>query len=316
MKPAITMVSLVEDYLEYRRRLGFALESDARRLLCFARFADQVGHRGPITEELALRWASSSTRTTAITRAGRLKILSPFAKYRLQFDPTTEVAPPGLCGPGYRRLTPHIYSEEEIEALLIAARQLPPARGLRPLTCETVFGLLAATGLRISEALALRRLDVELERGLLTIRQSKFRKSRLVPLHPTTAEVLRAYARDRDKRLPASTTDAFFVSDSGRPMNYRQIEYAFACLRVQLGWRARGGHPHPRIHDLRHSFICRRLIGWYQEGINVDNAMLGLSTYVGHTQVTDTFWYVTGIPELMAIAGDRFERFNQGGSHA
>lgn len=99
-------------------------------------------------------------------------------------------------------------------------------------------------------------------------------------------------------------------------MNYRQIEYAFACLRAQLGWRARGGHPHPRVHDLRHSFICRRLIGWYQEGINVDNSMLVLSTYVGHTQVTDTFWYVTGIPELMAIGGDRFERFTQGGSHA
>src|SRR5258706_4027122 len=150
MKPTTSMVSLVEDYLEYRRRLGFALESDARRLLCFARFADQVGHRGPITEELALRWACSSSRATAITRAGRLKILSPFAKYRLQFDPATEVAPPGLCGPGPRRLTPHIYSEDEIEALLVTARQLPPAGGLRPVTCQTVFWLLAATGLRIS----------------------------------------------------------------------------------------------------------------------------------------------------------------------
>jgi acetylornithine deacetylase len=127
------------------------------------------------TEELALRWASSSIRTTAITRAGRLKILSPFAKYRLQFDPATEVAPPRLCWPGYRRLTPDIYSEEEIDALSVAAQQLPPAGGLRPLTCKTVVGLLAATGLRISEALALRRLDVGLERGLLTIRQSKFR---------------------------------------------------------------------------------------------------------------------------------------------
>ncbi|WP_454830092.1 tyrosine-type recombinase/integrase [Paraburkholderia xenovorans] len=213
-------------------------------------------------------------------------------------------------------MTPHIYSEEEIEALLVTARQLPPADGLRPVTCETVLGLLAATGLRISEALALRHPDVDLERGLLTIRQSKFRRSRLVPLHPTTTEALRAYARSRDKRLPSSRTDAFFVSDHGRPMNYRQIEYAFACLRVQLGWKARGGHPSPRIHDLRHSFICRRLIGWYQEGIDVGNAMLLLSTYVGHTQVTDTFWYVTAIPELMAIAGNRFEHFVQGGSHA
>jgi integrase len=297
MKPATTMVSLVEDYLERRRRLGFALESEERRLLCFARFADQIGHRGPITEELALRWACSSSRATATTRAGRLKILSPFAKYRLQFDPATEIASPGLCGPGHRRLTPHIYSEEEIDALLDTARRLPPAGSLRPVTCETVFGLLAATGLRISEALAFRRSDVDLERGLLTIRQSKFRKARHVPLHSTT-------------------TDAFFVTDRGRPVNYRQIAYAFARLRAQLGWQARGGHPHPRIHDLRHSFICRRLIGWYQEGIDVGNAMLVLSTYVGHTQVTDTFWYITAIPELMTIAGDRFEHFVQGGNHA
>ncbi|MGF6877259.1 tyrosine-type recombinase/integrase [Paraburkholderia tuberum] len=316
MKRATTMVSLVEDYLECRRRLGFALESEERRLLCFARFADQIGHRGPITEELALRWACSSSRTTATTRAGRLRILSPFAKYRLQFDPATEIASPGLCGPGHRRLTPHIYSEEEIDALLDTARRLPPAGSLRPVTCETVFGLLAATGLRISEALDFRRSDVDLERGLLTIRQSKFRKARQVPLHPTTTEALRTYVCIRDKRLPASTTDAFFVSDRGRPVNYRQIAYAFARLRAQLGWQARGGHPHPRIHDLRHSFICRRLIGWYQEGIDVGNAMLVLSTYVGHTQVTDTFWYITAIPELMTIAGDRFEHFVQGGNHA
>jgi len=316
MKGATTMVSLVEDYLERRRRLGFALQSEERRLMCFARFADQIGHRGPITVELALRWACSSSRSTAATRAGRLKILSPFAKYRLQFDSATEIASSGLCGPGHRRLTPHIYSEEEIETLLVTARQLPPTGGLRPVTCETVFGLLAATGLRISEALALRREDVNLERSLLTIRQSKFRKARQVPLHPTTTEALRAYARIRDKRLSTSTTEAFFVSDCGRPVNYRQIAYAFARLRVQLGWQARGGHPHPRIHDLRHSFICRRLIGWYQEGIDVGNAMLLLSTYVGHTQVTDTFWYVTAIPELMTIAGDRFEHFAQGGNHA
>lgn len=316
MKAATTMVSLVEDYLERRRRLGFALQSEEQRLMCFARFADQIGHRGPITVELALRWACSSSRSTAATRAGRLKILSPFAKYRLQFDPATEIASSGLCGPGHRRLTPHIYSEEEIETLLVTARQLPPTGGLRAVTCETVFGLLAATGLRISEALALRREDVNLERSLLTIRQSKFRKARQVPLHPTTTEALRAYACIRDKRLPASTTDAFFVSDCGRPVNYRQIAYAFARLRVQLGWQARGGHPHPRIHDLRHSFICRRLVGWYQEGIDVGNAMLVLSTYVGHTQVTDTFWYVTAIPELMTIVGDRFEHFAQGGNHA
>ena len=315
MKSRPSMVSLVEDYLDYRRQLGFALVSQAKRLLGFARFADQTGHQGPITEELALRWACSSKRNTSLTRAGRLQILRPFAKYRWQFDPATEVPSPGLCGPGYRRLTPHIYSEEEMQALLAAARQLSPSGGLRPATCEAVFGLLAATGLRISEALALRRSDVDLESGLLTIRQSKFRKSRLVPLHPSATEALRSYACARDRRLHAPTTEAFFWSDHGEPMNYRQVAYAFAHLRAQLGWRARGTHLVPRIHDIRHSFICRCLLRWYRQGVNVDNAMLSLSTYVGHTQVTDTFWYVTGIPELMAIAGERFEHFTQRDNH-
>jgi integrase len=315
MKPRPCMVALVEDYLGYRRRLGFALAGNGRRLLGFARFADRIGHRGPITHELAVRWARSAQRAGARTAADRLQILRPFAKYRLQFDPDTEISPPALCGPRRRRLTPHLYSDQEIQALLAAARQLAPVGGLRPATCETLFGLLAATGLRVSEALAFRRSDVALDAALLTVRQSKFRKSRLVPIHPTTVEALRRYARLRDRRVPAAQTDAFFLSDRGAPMNYRHVLYAFTQLRAQLRWTNRGGHRAPRIHDLRHHFICRRLLSWYQQGTSVDNTMLSLSTYVGHTQVTDTYWYITGIPELMAIASARFERFAQGDIH-
>ena len=186
---------------------------------------------------------------------------------------------------------------------------------MRSATCETLFGLLAATGLRVSEALAFRRCDVALDAALLTVRQSKFRKSRLVPIHPTTVEALRRYARLRDRCVPAAQTDAFFLSDRGAPMNYRHVLYAFTQLRTQLRWTNRGGHRAPRIHDLRHYFICRRLLSWYQQGTPVDNAMLSLSTYVGHTQVTHTYWYITGIPELMAIASARFERFAQGDIH-
>jgi integrase len=315
MKPLPSMVSLVEDYLDYRRRLGFALECDVRRLLGFARFADTIGHHGPITQELAVRWARSAPRASPKTAPGRLQILRPFAKYRLQFDPATEISPPRLCGPRPQRLTPHIYSDEEIQALLVAARQLTPVGGLRAATCATVFGLLAATGLRISEALALRRSDAALETGLLTIRQTKFRKSRLVPIHSTTAEELRHYACFRDRMFPAPKTEAFFLSDRGEPTNYRQVLYAFARLRAQLRWTARGGHPAPRIHDLRHRFICRCLLHFYQQRASVDNAMLSLSTYIGHTQITDTYWYVTGIPELMAIVSERFERLAQGDIH-
>lgn len=306
------MVSLVESYIEDRRRLGFSMTIQARRLLCFARFADGLGHRGPITEDLAVRWARATPRTDPMAAAGRLRVLRPFAQYRRQFDPGTQVPCSGLCGREHRRLTPHIYSPQEIQALMAAARELSPSGDLRAATCETVFGLLAATGLRISEAIALRRCDVELDRALLTVRQTKFRKSRVLPLHPTTVQALRRYVSVRDRYCPMSQCDAFFLTDSGVPINVRQMQYAFADLRARLNWRARGGHPAPRIQDLRHTFICRRLLAWYQEGIDVDSAMLSLSTYVGHAQVTHTYWYITGIPELMSIVAQRFERSARG----
>ena len=315
MKSNRSMVSLVGSYIEDRRQLGFSMAIQARRLLCFARFADRLGHRGPITEELAVRWARATPRTNPMAAADRLRVLRPFAQYRRQFEPQTQVPRSGLCGPEHRRLTPHIYSPQEIRALLAAARELSPAGDLRATTCETVFGLLAATGLRISEAMALRRCDVELDRALITVRQTKFRKCRQLVLHATTAEALRRYASFRDRHRPATQHDAFFLNDRGEPMNVRQVQYAFADLRTRLNWRARGGHPAPRIQDIRHTFICRRLLAWYQEGIDVGNAMLSLSTYVGHTQVTHTYWYITGIPELMSIAAQRFERFVQGDCH-
>jgi integrase len=315
MKSNFLMVPLVESYIQDRRRLGFSMAIQSRRLLCFARFADRLGHRGPITEELAVRWARATPRTNPIAAGDRLRVLRPFARYRQQFDPETQVPRSGLCGREHRRLTPHIYSPQEVQALMAAARELSPAGELRASTCETVFGLLAATGLRISEAMALRRCDVELDRALLTVRQTKFRKSRQLVLHPTTVEALRRYASVRDRHCPVPRGDAFFLTDAGASMNVRQVQYAFAALRTQLKWSARGGHPAPRIQDMRHTFICRRLLAWYQEGIDVDNAMLSLSTYVGHTQVTHTYWYITGIPELMSIAAQRFERSVRGAAN-
>ena len=307
----LSMVALVEDYLSMRRQLGFALKIQGHQLLRFGHFADDNGHCGPITLDLAVQWARSNA-PRPITWAGRIEALRPFAKYRAQFDPTTEIPPPRLFGLGRRRLVPHIYSTQEVQSLLDAAAQLPPAGGLRPATYETFFGLLAATGLRISEALRLTLEDVDLEAGIITVRETKFCKSRLVPLHLTTTEALQRYARLRNVKIPAPSSDDFFLSDGGRRMLQDTVQRRFRRLCDQLHWRSRGGHPAPRIHDLRHSFITHCILRWYQQGINLDKEILALSTYVGHAEVTYTYWYITGVPELMAIATRRFEKFAAG----
>jgi integrase len=311
MKRKVRMVSLAEDYLASRRRLGFDLRCTGRRLLDFARFSDRTGHQGPLTVNLAVSWARSGPLQAPITWGRRIEIVRPFARYLQQFDPATEVPARDLFGRCHRRLTPHIYTDAEIRELLAAAVTLPSKEKLRPVTYSTLFGLIAATGLRIAEALNLRRADVDLDHGLLMIRETKYRKSRVVPLHPTVVRELGRYVKLRDHDWPVTLSDHFFIVH-GSSMKISTVEAAFGSLRSQLGWVARGDHPAPRIHDLRHSFICRRVLLWYQQGVDVDNAMVMLSTYVGHAKVTDTYWYLTGIPELMAIAAQRFEHFTEG----
>jgi integrase len=314
MKQAPTMVSIVEGYLAARRQMGFALEIAGGQLLAFARFADEAGHRGPLTADLMVRWAQSARPSTPLTSARRLEVLGPFAKFRSQFDPATETVPRTFFGPAHRRLVPHIYTEQEIIALLNVTDHLLPVGGLRPLTYRTLFGLLAATGLRISEALHLKPQGVDLRHQMLTVRQTKFCKSRLVPLHSTTVAALTRYVEARQRKIRGQNIEAFFVSDRGRALPDRTVHSTFEKLRARLGWVARGGHPAPRIHDLRHAFICQTLLRSYRQHEPIDNVIDALSTYVGHAKVSDTYWYVTATPELMAVAAQRFAQFAQGGS--
>ena len=307
MSRAATMQAQVDAYLATRRSRGVDLRIEGRQLLAFARFADQTGHRGPLTVALAVRWAQSSRRATRLTWARRLQLLRSFMQDCAQFDPETEIVPSGLFGPVHRRLVPHIYTEAEIHALLAAAGQLPPRAGLRlrPFTYVTLFGLLACTGLRISEALALTPMDVDLQRAVLTVRDTKFRKSRLVPVHPTTVAALMQYAEARRQRVSDPRIETFLISDRGTPLDDRTVHYTFAKIRAQLGWIGRGGYAWPRIHDLRHSWICHALVRAYQQQ-GVDHVIDVLSTYVGHASVSDTYWYLTAIPELLALASQRF----------
>jgi integrase len=311
MRAQTSMRERVQAYIAARRQAGYALKIEAAQLARFARFTDDSGYRGPLTVEIAGRWATASRNRRRLTAARRIEVLRSFARYCQRFDQATEIPPLRLFGPGHRRLSHHIYTDPEIHTLLDAAQSLHPADGLRPITCSTLFGLIAATGLRVGEAVVLKRTDVDLERQLLHIRNAKFGKARWVALHRTTVRALRQYARRRDHDSLARSVDAFFVFDRGRAVSVEKLEYAFRILRQKLGWRARGGHPHPRIHDLRHRFITCRLISWYREGIDIDQRMLALSTYVGHAHVTDTYWYVTATPQLMEIAAARFK----GGCH-
>jgi integrase len=309
MSTPTSMVDLAQEYLDYRRRLGFQLCTEGKMLLAFARHADRAGHRGPLTTELAVGWARLPAETTPLYQARRLQVVRGFARYRAIFEPATEIPPEGLLGPAQRRGTPHIYSEAELSALLAAARLLRSPTGLRSQTYATLIGLLSCTGLRISEVLRLGRSDVDPGQATLTIRETKFHKSRLVPLHPTALQALGSYGRFRDRCHPIPRTDAFFVSEQGTPLIYSTVRITFRKLRAQLPALPRTGGRAPRIHDLRHTFACRRLLRWYAEGADLDHAILTLSTYLGHAQVSDTYWYLTGIPELLDLAAGRFEHF-------
>lgn len=314
MNTAVSWMSQVETYLAYRRRHGFKLSIDATQLRSFARFADEIGTQDHLTLTLAIAWAKTSRRSSPLSWGRRIEVLRGFARFCLREDPATEIPPRGLFGSAHRRLVPHIYTEDELSALLKAANALAPVHGLRPATCRCVFGLLAATGLRISEALALTATDVDLDAGVLRIREAKFHQQRLVPLHPSVTQSLTMYAGRRDQLVPRPACDRFFLRDDGRPTNQAVMLYALQTLCQQLGWKPRGDYPHHRLHDMRHTYIVRSVLRFYEQGIDVDRAVLALSTYVGHAKVSDTYWYFTGIPELMGVAAERFHRYSQGGA--
>ena len=306
---APTMVALAEQYLAHRRSLGYAMRIEGAQLLRFARFADENGHHGPLTIELLVQWATLPSARPRLFPARRLDIVRRFAGYRAAFDLATEVPSRGLLGAARRRPIHHIYSAAELAALIAAAGKLTPSQGLRPATYATLFGLLAASGLRVSEALGLSRADVDLEIGVLTIHGTKLRKSRLVPLHPTAAHALRVYAHQRDRAVPRAIAQNFFTSAQGAALPYRTVRTTFHRLRTQLQWDAL--KPRPRIHDLRHTFACRRLEQWYKEGFEIASRIATLSTYLGHVKVSDTYWYLTGTPELLALAAERFQTLGE-----
>ncbi len=295
----------LNNYLAIRRALGFELREVAGCLRNFVAFL-QVEGASHITAELALRWATRPAEAQPSTWAWRLSMVRRFATWHSAMEPRTEIPPVGLLPHRYERKKPHIYSDEEIEKLLREAAQLASPRGLRAHTYVTLFGLLAVSGMRVNEALKLDRPDVDLGQGILTIRRTKFGKSRHVPIHSSTVGALRQYAAKRDCILP-KPTPAFFVSERGTRITEWIARYTFARLSQQLGFRSKAkSHGRgPRLHDMRHRFAARTLIHWYRAGLDVERELPKLATYLGHVHVNETYWYLEAVPELLQLATDR-----------
>ena len=297
----------IEDYIALRRSLGFKLHGMATSLGKFASFLEQK--EAPyITTALALEWAMQTVDHSPSHWAQRLGFVRVFARHWSATDPRTEIPPAGLLPFRARRARPYLYTEQEIQRLLTAAKSLSSSSGLRPWTYHCLFGLLAVSGLRISEAIKLERQDVDFHQELLTIRQTKFNKSRLIPLHTSTRDVLTQYAEHRDRLVPSPRSSCFLLNDCGRCLERSTVLRTFHDLSRQIGLRGPSDHTGPRIHDFRHRFALNTLIQWYRAGEDIERRLPVLSTFLGHTHVADTYWYLSVHPELMGLATSRLEQ--------
>jgi len=290
----------VDDYLRLRRALGFKLKEDERVLGQLVGYLE-AARAETVSSELAIGWARLPVGVHPNQWAKRLRIARGFAAYLQTIDPTTEIPPPDVFPTRRQRATPYPFSQQDIYRLLGEARRL--RHPLRAASYEALFGLLAVSGMRIGEAIALGREDIDLDAGVITIRKAKHDRARLVPLHPTATEALRRYASERDRLCPTPRSRAFFLSSAGTAVHANGLRATFREITTRIGVRTQDVHP--RIHDLRHRFAVQTLIDWQRSGVNINEPIATLSTYLGHVSPADTYWYLSASPELMALAAER-----------
>jgi integrase len=293
----------VADYVALRNGLGHQLADAARLLPRFAAWLEQTG-QSTITVSAALAWAQQPASPGTVIWSHRMTAVRGFARYMAGIDPATEVPPAGLLPARWHWSPPYIYTREEVTTLLAAAGSMRSP--LRAATYRTLFGLLAATGMRVGEAVRLDMADVDWDAGVLLIRQSKFGKSRNIPVLPDTLAVLRTHLERRGEYKPRPGTTSLLVSLTGRRLIYESVHEVFAGLRADIGLGA-GSTRAPRIHDLRHTFAVRTLLDWYRDGADVATRLPWLSTYLGHHDPRSTYWYLSAAPELLAHAAARLE---------
>jgi len=292
----------VEDYLAVRRALGYKLEDHGWLLADFASFLEAAG-AATVTTSLAEAWATQPENVLPSWHAARLRVVRGFACHLQALDPATEVPAAGLLAGRNRRAVPYLYSQADITALMAATSSLRPA--LHAATHNTLIGLLAVTGCRLGEVIRLDRADLDTAEGIVTIRDSKFAKSRQIPLHPSTLAALAKYAQIRGRHCPRPSTPALLVSTAGTRLISQGVQYVFARLARQAGLRPRSPACRPRIHDFRHSVAVSTLLGWYRDGLDVQAMLPVLSTFLGHSKPANTYWYLSAVPELLALAAER-----------
>ena len=294
-------------YLTVRRALGFKMKAEERHLVEFIGFLEHERAEF-ITSRLALQWATQPKCCHPALWLRRYCTVRRFAKYVQALDPRTEIPLGGVLVRRYSRRTPHIYSDDEILRLIEMAKRTRAPKGLWGLTFSTIFGLLAVTGMRVAESVNLNREDVDLPEGVLTVRETKFRKSRLVPVHPSTVKVLRKYARIRDRIFPELKSGSFFVTERGKRLTAKHVGKKFLVLARKTGLRGPIGEAGPHLHDLRHSLAVHAMLELYRSGADVEAHIPELSTYLGHLNTAATYWYVSAVPELLSLAAQRLEQ--------
>ncbi len=293
------------DYLAMRRALGYKLQRTEKLLADFIGYVE-AADANRVTTDLAVGWATLPANGDVSWWSGRLTVVRGFATYLHTLDSTTEVPPTDLLPDRSHRAVPYLYSDENIAGLVEAAETLRSP--LRVLTYQTLIPLLAVTGMRVGEAIRLDTNDLDFEQDLLTVRLSKFGKSRELPLRISTLDALREYLRRRDRLHPNPKASSLFISTAGTRLLYCNVNWTFLRLVHQAGLKPRSKTCRPRLHDLRHSFAVRTVIDAYRADADVDARLPLLSTYLGHVHPANTYWYLSAAPELLALAGKRLER--------
>jgi integrase len=304
-----TLARSARAYLEMRRSVGYALRQEGRMLADFVGYCEGRGITR-VTTEVAFGWATEPASASPTWWAKRLGVVRGFAAHLKTVEKDTEIPPKGLLPGRASRMTPYLFSPAEITALMAAAHAL--AHPLRAASFETLIGLMAVTGLRTGEAMALDRADVDLEEGMLTVWRSKLGKSRQVPLHQTTTAALAAYAARRDELCPRAATPSFMLSGAGTRLNYTNASTTFVGLLDGANIVTVPGRRRPRLYDLRHSFAVATLVAWHAEGADVQARLPVLSTWMGHVKPSSTYWYLQAAPELLAVTALRLERYLEG----
>jgi len=293
------------NYLAFRRSLGYELAGSERLLKNFVAFLD-VKHSRTITIKLAMEWTLLSKNVQPSYWSKRLSVVRLFAQYLVAYIPETEVPDPGLLNARTKRAEPYLYTDKQINQILNACLSAQ-SKGLRHLTYYTLFGLLAVTGCRISEMINLSLRDVNLKVSAITIRGSKFGKSRCLPISSSTTEHLIAYSERRSVFSRELDVDNYFISEQGKPLTVNGVEIFYVRLSKNIGLRHKDDSFGPRIHDFRHTYVIKSVINCYKSNADVHQLMPLLATYLGHKKPSDTYWYLSNVPELMALAAEKFE---------